>query len=536
MTPRPRPAKISGREKSALRQWWTALVRAKPWSHVGPAGDSVSVRVWLEGPGGLYADVVGLLLREGGQLGPQRGQVQAGDLLIELLGQQVHLVLVALLLRRQQVDLRQHLVRERARHHERRVPSGAAQVQQAPRRQDNDAVAIREHIAIDLRLNVLDLDSRELFQVLHLDLVVEVSDVAYDGVVLHLLHVLQGYDLEVARGCGEDVDLTDHALHRHNLEALHASLQRTYRIDLRDQNPRPGPAHRERAALAHVAIAADQRSLPADHHVRGAHDAVRQRMPAAVDVVELGLRHAVVNIDGREEELALGGHLLQAVNARGGLLADTLALRGHARVLRLVGRDGISQQLQDALEFRVVRAGRVGQGAVLGELLLEFLPLMDKQRRVAAVVHKLVAAVRTRDRHHLLGAPPVLLQGLALPGEHRGCLGLRDGRRRVVLGTEDVARAPAHLGTKRLQGLDKDAGLDGHVQGSVDVHPLERLLGPELLARSHETWHLVLRQAQLLTAELGEAQVLDLRLRHDLTRARRGAHGRLGGGSFEAAL
>merc|ERR1719394_412908 len=262
MTPRPRPAKISGREKSALRQWWTALVRAEPWSPVGPAGDSVPVRVWLEGPRALYADVVRLLLREDGQLRPQRGQVQAGDLLVELLGQQVHLVLVPLLLRRQQVDLRQHLVRERARHHEGRVPSGAAQIQQAPRRQDDDAVAIREHIAIDLRLNVLDLDSRELFQVLHLDLVVEVSDVAYDGVVLHLLHVLQGYDLEVARGCGEDVDLTDHALHCHHLEALHASLQSTDRIDLCDQNPRPGPAHRERATLAHVAIAADQRSLP----------------------------------------------------------------------------------------------------------------------------------------------------------------------------------------------------------------------------------------------------------------------------------
>merc|ERR1712203_835822 len=105
MTPRPRPAEIPGRRKNVLyasggRRWCAP----KPWSPVGPAGDSVSVRVRLEGPSGLYADVVGLLLREGGQLGPQRGQVQAGHLLVELLGQQVHLVLVALLLRRQQVD------------------------------------------------------------------------------------------------------------------------------------------------------------------------------------------------------------------------------------------------------------------------------------------------------------------------------------------------------------------------------------------------------------------------------------------------
>jgi hypothetical protein len=39
----------------------------------------------------------------------------------------------------------------------------------------------------------------------HVDLVVEVADVAHDGVVLHPLHVLVADDLDVAGGADEDV-------------------------------------------------------------------------------------------------------------------------------------------------------------------------------------------------------------------------------------------------------------------------------------------------------------------------------------------
>eukprot|EP00959_Pyramimonas_sp_CCMP1952_P121884 2548116-Pyramimonas_sp.AAC.1 len=61
-------------------------------------------------------------------------------------------------------------------------------------------------------------------------------------------------------------------------------------------------------------------------------------MPAPVNFVGLGLGHAIVHVDGWEQELALRSHLLQPVDASSGLIADTLALRGHARVLRLAGR------------------------------------------------------------------------------------------------------------------------------------------------------------------------------------------------------
>mmetsp|Transcript_14139 Transcript_14139/g.37449 ORF Transcript_14139/g.37449 Transcript_14139/m.37449 type:complete len:510 (+) Transcript_14139:196-1725(+) len=477
---------------------------------------SIAVGVGLERASRAHTDVIGLLLRENRHLSAQGRQVQSRHLLIQGLGQQVHVVLVRLggLPVVQQVKLTEHLVREGARHHEGRVARGAAQVHQAPGSQNNHAVAIREHEAVHLRLDVLHLDARKALNAGHVDLVVEVTDVTDDGVVLHLLHVRKRDDVEVARGRGEDVDLTHNGLHRHHLEALHAGLQRADRVDLGDEHAGTRTAQREGAALAHIAVAAHERALAANHHVRGAHDAVRQGVAAAVDVVELRLRHAVVHVDRREEQLTLGGHLPKREHARRGLLAHALADLGHARVLGLVERDGVLQQLQDALELGVRGAVRVRQGAVLGKLLLKLLALVDQESGIAAVIHELVAAVRTRHRHHLLSAPPVLRQRLALPGEDRAGALLRDGRGGVVLRAEDVARAPAHLGAQRLQGLNQHGRLNRHVQRAVDVQALQGLRGAVLRAGSHETRHLVLGEVQLLAAELGQAHVLHLGVSH----------------------
>jgi hypothetical protein len=127
---------------------------------------------------------------------------------------------------------------------------------------------------------------------------------------------------------------------------------------------------------------------------------------------------------------------------------------------------------------------------------------VDEEGGVTAVVDDNVERLGP-PVEHLVGAPPVLLEGLALPGEDRGGVA-RDGGRGVVLGGEDVARAPAHLGAERDQGLDEDRGLDGHVEGAGDVGALEGLVGAELLDHGHETGHLDLRELDLeATARVG---------------------------------
>ena len=116
---------------------------------------------------------------------------------------------------------------------------------------------------------------------------------------------------------------------------------------------------------------------------------------------------------------------------------------------------------------------------------------------------------------HLLGGPPVLLEGLALPREHRHALGLFDGAvradndrgRGVVLGGEDVARRPPDLGTELDEGLDQHRGLNGHVQRTGDPGTLKRPHLGVLTAQRHQAGHLVLGQADLLAAELGQGQI-----------------------------
>ena len=142
-------------------------------------------------------------------------------------------------------------------------------------------------------------------QAIHLDLVVEVADVADDGLVLHLSHVLEGDDVDVAGAGDVDVAAAEGVFDGGDFEAFHRRLQGVDRIDLGDDHARAHAAQRVRRALAHVAVAADDRHLAGDHHVGGALDAVGQRLAAAVEVVELRLGHRVVDVDRRNQQLAL---------------------------------------------------------------------------------------------------------------------------------------------------------------------------------------------------------------------------------------
>merc|ERR1711865_640362 len=401
----------------------------------------IPVGVTLERALRLHTDIISLLLGEHGKVGTKRRQMQACDLLVQRLGKQVDILLVALALLPvlQEIELTEHLVGEGARHHEGWVASGAAKVAQAARSKHDDAVAIREDESIDLWLDVLDLDACHLLKGIHFNLIIKMSNVADDGIVLHLLHVFQGDDLEVASGGHKDVNLTNDLFQGGHLETLHACLQSADRVALCDEHACTSAAQRKGAALADVTVAAHHGALASNHDVSGPHDGVWQRVTATVDIVKLRLRHTVVHIDSWEQQLALGSHLLQTVHTRGGLLADTLAFCSHPGIPGLVYWDGILQELQDALELGIVGAGRVGQAAILGILLLELLALVNEQGRIATIIHEHIAAILTRDSHHLLGAPPILREGLTLPCKHGRCASLGNGRSSMVLSAEDVA-------------------------------------------------------------------------------------------------
>ena len=319
---------------------------------------------------------------------------------------------------------------------------------------------------------------------------------------------------EVAGRRDEDVRRLDDVLEPCHLVAVHRRLQRADRIDLGDDDAGALATQRLRTTLADVAIAAHDRDLAADQHVGRAVDAVDQRVATAVLVVELRLRHRVVDVDRREQQLSLLGELVQPVHAGCGLLGHALDPGGElGPALRVL--------LQRALQHRQHDAellGVGGRGIRHRAGALELDPLVDEQRRVAAVVEDHVGAGAIRPAQSLLGAPPVLLERLALPGVDRHparVLGRAvepdDNRGRgVVLGREDVARRPPHLRPERDQRLDQYRRLDRHVQRAGDPRAGQRLAIAVLAARRHQSGHLVLGQPDLLAAEGGQLEVGDL--------------------------
>ena len=72
----------------------------------------------------------------------------------------------------------------------------------------------------------------------HVDLVVEVSDVADDGLVFHPGHVFLEDDVAAPSGGDEDVTDPHHRFEPRHLETVHRRLQGADRIHLGDDDPR----------------------------------------------------------------------------------------------------------------------------------------------------------------------------------------------------------------------------------------------------------------------------------------------------------
>ena len=426
--------------------------------------------------------------------------MQAGHLFVQLLGKHGYGRLGGFAVL-PEGNLSQHLVGEAVAHHEGSVTRGAAQVHQAAFGQQIEAVAIREGVLIHLRLDVGAHNAGVGLQAGHLNLVIEVADVADDSLVLNFLHVLQGNDIAVTRGGHVNVGHAEGVLHRQHAVAFHGSLQSADGVHLGHNHLGTKPAQSLGAALAHIAIAADNGHLTGNHHIRGALDTVRQAFAAAVQVIKLALGHRVIHIDGGHQQTPLALHLVEAVHTGGRFLGNTLPLR-HPAVEHtgLLGSNALQQSLDNAL-FLAVGGGIHPVGT-----LFHLITAVQQQRHVAAVVHHQLRAQAIAVAQGSPGAIPVFRKRLALPGEHRHTSG-RNGSGSVILRRENVAAGPAHLGTQGNQRLDEHSRLNRHVQRTGDTNPGQRLLLAVFLTAGHQARHLVFRHGNFLASPILQGNI-----------------------------
>ena len=111
-------------------------------------GLSVSVVFRLVGAFDGNADVVGLLLRQNGQLDTKLGEMEPRNLFVQFL---VDAIDADREVFRRKFQLRKDLVRERATHDERRMAGGATEIDETAAREKDDAMAVRKDVFVDLR-------------------------------------------------------------------------------------------------------------------------------------------------------------------------------------------------------------------------------------------------------------------------------------------------------------------------------------------------------------------------------------------------
>lgn len=200
----------------------------------------------------------------------------------------------------------------------------------------------------------------------HIDLGVGVPHIADNGAGLHFVHVLAREHVLIAGGRDEEVHAADDLVQLDDAETVHAvtskrkrvnyvagnwlnqyvsvspCLEGAYRIDFRDVHDGAERLQCLATAFAHLAVAAHDDLLPAEHHVRGALQTVfiqtfnffpfsigffvvpvNDRLFTRVQVVKLGLGDRVVHVHGRHAELVRFRQLVETVHAGDALFNDS---------------------------------------------------------------------------------------------------------------------------------------------------------------------------------------------------------------------
>jgi len=85
-------------------------------------------------------------------------------------------------------------------------------------------MSISEFISVDLILDLDFLDIRPRFKSGSVDFVIEMTDVSYNGVVLHLSHVLGSYNIFVSSAGDKDISFFDQFFNSNYFKSFHACL------------------------------------------------------------------------------------------------------------------------------------------------------------------------------------------------------------------------------------------------------------------------------------------------------------------------
>jgi len=398
------------------------------------------------------AEVVRLDIGELGELDAELAKMGFSDLFVELLGQDVDTNGPGIGVGPES-NLSKDLVGEGVGHDERRMASSTAKVDKTTLSKKDNVVTVLHGETVNLGLDVLNGSSVGLDPG-DIDFNVKVTNVADNGIVLHVLKVNTSDDITATSGGDKDVSFLDSVLHGGDFETFHSSLESVDGIDFGDDDTGTERAEGSSASLTDITVTGNNGNLTGNHDIGSTLDTVNEGFTATVQVIELGLGDRVIDVDGGELQSTVLHHLVKVVDTSGGLLRETLDASKQLRVL-----------------------------------------LVNNVGKITTIVKDHVEGLTVREEQGLLNAPDEFLISLTLPGVDRDTSG-SNGSSSVILGRENVAGRPGNLGTESSESLNEDTSLDGHVQATSDTSTLERLGRTILLTQVHETGHFELGNVQ----------------------------------------
>ena len=230
--------------------------------------------------------------------------MELGNLLIELLGEDVNFAAFVLGVFRismvPELDLSENLVGEGAGHDERRMSGGTSEVHESTLGKDDNSMVIGEGVSINLFLDVHALDTGPVVETVHVDFVIEMTDVGNNSVVLHLGHVGGHDDALVSGGSDEDISGGEDVLEFLDLETFHAGLEGADGIDFANDNTGTAGLEGLSTSLTDITVSANDGFFTGDHDIGGSHETIGKRVSASINVIELGLGDTVVDVDALE--------------------------------------------------------------------------------------------------------------------------------------------------------------------------------------------------------------------------------------------
>ena len=224
--------------------------------------------------------------------------MQPRDFFVKVFRQYIHFVHVLITVL-PEFYLRQHLVRKRVGHDETRVAGSAAKIYEATFGEQDDALSVWKNYVVNLRFDVFPL---VLFQVCDVNLIVEVADIADDGLIAHAFHLRARDNVVIAGGSHDDVDLIAYVVEPDDAIAFHRCLQCADRVDFGYPDRSAQALERLRAAFAHVSVSTNDRDLAGDHDVGSSLDTVDQRFATAVEIVELRFCDRIIDVESGAQQ------------------------------------------------------------------------------------------------------------------------------------------------------------------------------------------------------------------------------------------